>query len=134
MTGALPFSYLVQNMGPSFTLVTLVVEGLLELVVSELPPRDYENVSIMSGNNNNNNNNVKNDKKSADAMNEENVGDVNNDVNDENVKITFATIYPVSNKPEVYIFDKPEVGEVALKDGFVFQRSEAVANAEGKIL
>ena len=95
---------------------------------TELPPRDYENVSILSGNNNNNNN----DKKVVDAMLEEEGGNDCVAKDAEPIKRTFATIYPVSSKPEVYIFDKPEVGEVALKDGFVFQRSEAVASAEGK--
>ena len=70
-------------------------------------------------------------KKSVDAT-QDGDGGGGNDDDGEKGKTTFATIYPVGLRSDVQLFDKPEVGEVALKDGFVFQKSEAVTNAEGK--
>ena len=52
--------------------------------------------------------------------------------NDPESDRTFATIYRVTSKSELCAVDHPEVGEIALKDGFVFRRSEAIADAEGK--
>jgi hypothetical protein len=85
-----------------------------------LPPRDYENVSILSG--------IK--KPISEAMLEEDEeGGAENDPESDR---TFATIYRVTSKSELCAVDHPEVGEIALKDGFVFRRSEAIADAEGK--
>ena len=70
-------------------------------------------------------------KKTDDAT-QDGDGDGGGGNDDEKGKTTFATIYPVGLRSDVQLFDKPEVGEVALKDGFVFQKSEAVTNAEGK--
>jgi len=91
-----------------------------DYLISALPPRDYENVSILSG--------IK--KPISEAMLEEDEeGGAENDPESDR---TFATIYRVTSKSELCAVDHPEVGEIALKDGFVFRRSEAIADAEGK--
>jgi hypothetical protein len=87
--------------------------------ISALPPRDYENVSLMS------------DSKKPDNSSDDNVLDEKN--GKEETEGTFATIYRVNSKSELFVTVENPSG-VVIKDEFEFRKSESIGNAEGKIL